>query len=147
MKKFILLFLSVVFIPGIFNSCTKNNIQNPVPDIPFNVSLNITLPEYQPLQIPLGGIVYYNNAGSKGLAILRTSLNDFVVYDRHCPYNVGEGCQVDLDPDNIGVLIDDDCCESAFNMLNAGFPQSGPAEFPLRSYKWSFNGTILRIFN
>lgn len=127
-------------------SCDKQEVQNPVPNITFDVTLNLTLPLYEPLLHPLGGIVFYN-AGSKGLAILRLSNDDFAVYDRHCPYNVHEGCVVEENEDTIGGLIDSDCCNSKFNMINEGFPDEGPAVNGLRPYSYTFNGTILRIFN
>jgi Rieske Fe-S protein len=120
-----------------------------IPNIHFNVSLNITLPLYAPLQNPLGGIVFYNSgAGSKGLAILRISNDEFVIYDRHCPYLVKDGCVVEEDENKIGGLIDLGCCNSKFNMINGGYPsEEGPAVNRLKSYNYTFNGTVLNIFN
>jgi Rieske Fe-S protein len=146
MKK--IFFISILFFTVMFNSCDKQEFQNPVPNIDFNVTLNLTLPLYAPLLHPLGGIVFYNSgAGSKGIAILRISNEEFVVYDRHCPYNVQDGCAVVEDEGNIGGLIDLDCCNSKFNMINGGFPSEGPAVNGLKPYKYTFNGTILRVFN
>jgi hypothetical protein len=146
MKKTIL--ISILLFAVFFNSCNKQEFQNPVPDISFNVTLNLTLPLYAPLLQPFGGIVFYGaGAGSKGIAILRFSNDEFLIYDRHCPYNVQDGCVVVEDEDNTGVLIDLDCCNSKFNMLNGGFPSEGPAVNGLKPYKYTFNGTILRVFN
>ena len=144
MKKHFIIITILVSI--LFNSCNKNQVQNPVPNIPFDVSLNLTLPLYEPLLHVLGGIVYYN-AGSRGLAILRVSNDEFAIFDRHCPYNVEEGCVVEIDEDNIGGLIDAECCSSEFSMINAGLPSKGPAVNGLKPYQYTFNGTILRIFN
>jgi hypothetical protein len=144
------IFISIFLSAILFSSCSKQEFQNPVPDISFNVTLNLTLPLYSPLLHPLGGIVFYNTAtgpGSKGLAILRISNEEFAIYDRHCPYNVQDGCTVVEDEDNIGGLIDFDCCKSRFNMINGGFPSEGPAVNGLKPYKYTFNGTILRVFN
>lgn len=138
-----ILFISLFFL---FGQCSKDEIQNPVPNIPFNVTLNLTLPAYQPLLTPLGGIVYYN-AGSKGLVILRIQNDEFAIFDRHCTYQAADGCAVEIDEDNIGGLIDKSCCQSKFNMINAGLPSSGPATLGLKSYNYNFNGTILRIYN
>ena len=144
MKKFIL--TNIILLSVLFNSCNKDQIQNPVPNIPFDVSLNLTLPLYEPLLHVLGGIVYYN-AGSKGIAILRISNDEFAIFDRHCPYNVEDGCIVEVDEDNVGGLIDHECCNSEFSMINAGLPNKGPAVNGLKPYQYTFNGTILRIFN
>jgi len=140
----IILFISSVFYP----SCNKQEVQNPVPNISFNVTINTTFPLYEPLLHPLGGIVFYNSgAGSKGIAILRVSNDEFVIYDRHCPYKVQDGCVVEEDEDNTGGLIDLGCCKSKFNMINGGFPSEGPAVNGLKPYKYTFNGTILRVYN
>ena len=144
MKK--LFIINIVFLSALFISCNKDQVQNPVPDIPFDVSLNLTLPLYVNLQVPFGGIVYYNT-GSRGIAILRTSNTEFAIFDRHCPYNIEDGCVVEVDEDNIGGLMDSECCNSKFSMINAGLPSQGPAVNGLKPYQYTFNGTILRIFN
>ena len=139
-------FIIIILLSVLLNSCNKDQVQNPVPNIPFDVSLNLTLPLYEPLLHVLGGIVYYN-AGSRGIAILRISNDEFAIFDRHCPYNVEEGCVVEIDEDNIGGLIDAECCSSEFSMINEGLPNKGPAVNGLKPYQYTFNGTILRIFN
>jgi hypothetical protein len=127
-------------------ACNKEELQNPVPNIPFEVTLNLTLPIYEPLKNEIGAVVYYD-AGSRGLAITRISNTEFAVFDRHCPYRVTEGCQVVADTSAFGGLIDKNCCNSTFNMFNGGLPGSGPATFGLRPYNYNYNGTILRIYN
>ncbi len=127
-------------------SCNDKNVTSPIPNIPFDFTLNLSLPLYEPLMFPMGGIVFVSG-GSKGIAILRVSTDQFVVYDRHCPYKTEEGCIVVEDPDNIAVLIDDACCSSRFNMINGGLPDNGPAVVGLKSYKYTFNGSILRVYN
>ena len=124
-------------------------VSKEIPNIPFNVSLNINLPLYAKLQYPLGGIVFYNSAGagSKGLAILRVTNDEFVIYDRHCAYKVQNGCVIEEDENEIGGLIDLGCCNSKFNMINGGFPSGGPAVNGLKPYNYTFNGTVLNIFN
>jgi len=144
MKKFIL--TNFILLSVLFSSCNKDQVQSPVPNFPFDVSLNLTLPLYEPLLHVLGGIVYYNT-GSKGIAILRISNDEFAIFDRHCPYNVEDGCVVEVDEDNVGGLIDRECCSSKFSMINAGLPSQGPAVNGLKPYQYTFNGTILRIFN
>ena len=144
MRKYIL--TGMVILTGLLFSCSKNEIQNPVPDVPFDVQLNLTLPLYEPLRFPMGGIVFYD-AGSKGLAILRISESEFAIFDRHCTYKVEDGCRVDIEEDVPGGLIDKDCCGSKFNMINQGLPSEGPANIGLKAYQYTFNGTILRIYN
>ena len=39
------------------------------------------------------------------------------------------------------------CCNSAFLINSAGEAINSPAILPLKTYNWSLNGNILRIFN
>lgn len=146
MKKivFVIFLLSVLLTNY---SCDKNAVQSPIPNIPFDITLNLSLPLYTDLLHPMSGVVYVANVGSKGIAVLRIGQDQFAVFDRHCPYNVNEGCIVQATPDNISTLIDSDCCETHFNMLNSGLPDSGPALTGLKAYQYNFNGTNLRIYN
>ena len=128
-------------------SCDKNTVESPVPNIPFDITLNLNLPLYSDLLHPMGGIVYVDNTGSKGLALLRIGEDQFAIFDRHCPYQVNEGCKVFEDPDNIAGLKDKECCSSLFNMINSGLPDNGPANVGLKAYKYNFNGANLRIYN
>lgn len=145
MKKKVVGIIVFVIFTSLF-SCNNKNVSSPVPNIPFDITLNLTLPLYEPLLHPMGGIVFVNG-GSKGIAILRVSTDQFVVYDRHCPYQIEDGCVVNEDPDNIAVLIDGTCCSSRFNMINGGLPDNGPAVVGLKSYKYNYNGSILRVYN
>ena len=145
MKKTVSVIILLFGLTFIF-SCNNKNVESPIPNIPFDITLNLSLPLYSDLLHPMGGIVYVN-AGSKGVAILRIGQDQFAVFDRHCPYKVSEGCVVKEDPDNIAVLIDDQCCSSRFNLVNAGLPDNGPAVTGLKSYKYNFNGSTLRIYN
>ena len=145
MKKTLGTFLLMSLLLTIF-SCNNKNVESPIPSIPFDITLNLSLPLYSDLQHPLGGIVFVNG-GSKGIAIIRISEDQFAVFDRHCPYKMEEGCAVIEDPDNIAVLIDSDCCSSRFSMVNNGLPNNGPAITGLKSYKYTYNGAVLRIYN
>lgn len=144
-KSVIVIFLSLFLISNY--SCNKNVVESPIPNVPFDITLNLSLPLYTELLHPMGGIVFVDNVGSKGIAILRVNQDQFAIFDRHCPYNVVEGCKVDEDVDNIASLVDDACCASHFNMVNGGLPDSGPAVTGLKQYQYVYNGSTLRIYN
>lgn len=145
MKKAVSVIILLFGLTFIF-SCNNKTVESPIPNIPFDITLDLNLILYWDLKNVMGGIVYINT-GSKGVAILRIGQDQFAVFDRHCPYNVSEGCIVNEDPDNIAVLIDDQCCSSRFNLINAGLPDNGPAVVGLKSYRYNFNGSTLRIYN
>jgi Rieske Fe-S protein len=116
-----------------------------VPVIPTDIFLNINLPEFNALQNP-GGWVYITG-GSRGIMVYRLGLNDFAVFDRHCTFQVAQGCRVNIEDSNI-TAKDENCCESVFSVLD-GVPLSGPARRPLLRYQTQFNPNtnVLRIYN
>lgn len=84
--------------------------------------------------------------GSRGIIVYRIGLDEFSAFDRHCPYNVTEGCQVSVVD---GIFAEDTlCCHSRFEILY-GTPVSGPAEHTLQSFRTQFNpnANMLRIYN
>ncbi len=94
-------------------SCKDNDY--PIPDVPVNVSINLDLPSYIPLNAP-GGYVYVNG-GSRGLIIYR-NFDEFVAMDRHSTFNSDDPCAVvEVNPDNAFELIDT-CSGSVFSIMN-----------------------------
>ena len=72
----------------LFFSCNKNN-QNPVPSIPFDITIDINLPSYYQLQ-GVGSWTYVNG-GSRGIIIYRRNLEEFVAFDMSM--NIMELCK------------------------------------------------------
>lgn len=141
MKIQLILFLMFV---GSLTACKKNKI-HPVPDIPFDITIDINLPSYNAL-IGVGGYAYVNG-GSRGLIVYRRSIEEFVAFDRHSPVDPDAICPEPLypDPDNFLVLVDS--CSNATFSLYDGSPISG-SEFGLRQYQTSYNGSnLVRIYN
>lgn len=125
-------------------SCKKNN-SHPVPDIPFDITINMDLPSYNALN-GVGGWTYVNG-GSRGIIVYRRSIEEFVAFDRHSPADPDGICAHPLypDPDNFLTLIDS--CSSARFSLYDGSPISG-SEFGLRMYQTMYDGSSnLRIYN
>lgn len=125
-------------------SCGKNN-QNPVPNIPVDVTIDLSLPSYSALQ-GVSGYTYVNG-GSRGIIVYRKSLNEFVAFDRHSPADAEGTCVEPLYPDANNFLELIDSCNNARFSLYDGSPISN-SEFGLRQYATQYNGSnILRIFN
>lgn len=141
MKLQFILFFSLILL---FASCKKNKT-NPVPSIPFDITIDINLPSYNSL-INVGGWAYVAG-GSKGIIVYRRSIEEFVAFDRHSPADPDGLCPEPLytDPDNFLTLIDS--CSTARFSLYDGSPISG-SDFGLRMYQTSYNGSnLLRIYN
>jgi hypothetical protein len=135
-----LITLSCVLVSG----CNKNKI-HPVPNIPFDITIDINLPSYNAL-IGVGSYAYLNG-GSRGIIVYRRNIDEFVAFDRHSPVDADGSCPEPLypDPDNFLMLIDS-CGPAKFSLFD-GSPVEG-SEFGLRQYQTIYNGTnLLRIYN
>ncbi|NVK63518.1 MAG: hypothetical protein HWE22_02980 [Flavobacteriales bacterium] len=139
--RFILFFL--VF--GMLTGCTKND-QHPVPSIPFDISIDISLPSYSALMGVSGWA--YVNGGSRGIIVYRRGVSDFVAFDRHSPADpVGTSCDQPLVPDDNNFLQLNDTCNNATFSLYDGSPISNSV-YGLRMYQTMWDGNQnLRIFN
>lgn len=129
----------------LISSCNKNKL-HPVPNLPFNVNININLPSYSGLQ-NIGGYAYVDNYGSKGVVVYRRSIDEFVAFDRQSTADGGQECGgVEIDEENT-LIVNDVCGDSQFSLYDGSVIQ-GPAEFGLRGYQTIFDGTYtLNISN
>lgn len=142
MKLRFILFLTLAV--SIITACNKSN-SHPVPNIPFDFTIDITLPSYSAL-MGVGGFTYVTG-GSRGIIVYRRSIDEFVAFDRHSPQDPEGSCALPLYPDEENFLILIDSCSSARFSLYDGSAISD-SEFGLRQYQTVFNGTnILRIYN
>jgi hypothetical protein len=141
MKFVLFLVISIVLLSA---SCNKNG-SNPVPNIPFDITIDINLPSYSNLS-GVGGWAYVNG-GSRGIIVYRRALDEFVAFDRHSPADPEGTCFLPLFPDNDNFLQLKDTCNNATFSLYDGSPISN-SQFGLRQYRTVFNGTdLLRIYN
>lgn len=136
-------FISLLLTALLF-SCKKNK-STPVPSVPFDITINITLPSYSDL-IGVSGWAYVNG-GSKGIIVYRRSVDEFLAFDRHSPADPDGVCATPLYPDTNNYLqLNDDCSGAKFSLYD-GSPISG-ANFGLRQYQTTWNGSeTLRIYN
>ena len=134
-----LLLLSLVVI----FSCNKN--QNRVPYVPIDLYLNITLPSYTNLNV-IGGWVYVSG-GSKGLIVYRQTAETFMIYDRHCTYDVNAACAA-ASVDSTNLAVSCDCDESQYQLYD-GAVINGPAIYSLQQYQSIYDGlaNTLHIYN
>lgn len=106
----------------------------------------MSLPSYSALT-GVGGWVYVNNVGSKGVIVYRRAQNDFVAFDRHSPKDPEGKCAKPLTPDANNFLVLNDSCSGAKFSLYDGSPVSG-SEIGLRQYQVIYDGgNNVRIYN
>jgi len=143
LKRFYIVFTVSFFAFTLLLSGCKKTQTSRIPFVPIDVYANINNPAYFDIQ-PIGGFMYYNGAGSKGLLIYRSSFETFKAYDRHSPHNPENGCVITIDSSLINVY--DACSNSTWTMID-GSVISGASLFPLQEYQTEFDGTVLHIYN
>jgi hypothetical protein len=129
----------------ILTNCKKSSNKNPIPNISFDISINIDLPSYYPLA-GVGGWVCIDG-GAKGIIIYRKSTDIFVAFDRQSPKDIDGSCSQPLTPDSVNFLqLNDFCSDAKFSMYDGAAISN--SEFGLRQYQTSWNGiNTLRIYN
>lgn len=139
-----LLFIYIVLFISLLTGCKKNST-NPVPNISFDLTIDINLPTYNSLN-GVGGWAFVNG-GSKGIIVYRRSIDEFVAFDRHSPTDELGSCAKPLTPDASNFLQLNDSCSGAKFSLYDGSPISG-SDYGLRQYQTVFaGGNLLRIYN
>ena len=123
-----------------FSECKKD--KDEVPNVYTDLYIYTTDPAFSPLNAISGS--QYFSGGSNGIVVFRKSQNEFMAYDRHCPYKTSEKNQVSVDASTL--IVVDSKCNSKF-LLTDGSPNSGPSSAPLKRYQTAFDGSVLHIYN
>lgn len=137
-STYIFLFLSIF----LFSFSCKDNLQNPIPNVPINRSFNIGSPENAALNA-VGGYIIVPEEGYGGLILVRATYEDMYAFDMQCthdPYDIA-GRTVEN-----GVFLTCNICQSEFITIS-GQVSKGPASIPLKPYSTSFNGQIVYVNN
>jgi nitrite reductase/ring-hydroxylating ferredoxin subunit len=125
----------------LFTACRRE--QQVVPNVAVNVLLYLNDPQNTAITT-IGGWIYVNG-GYRGIVLHRKSQNEFVAFDRTCPFRPEESAsQVSVDSSN--VILEDRSCGSKF-LLSDGSAIQTPALVPLKQYNTTFDGNSIRIYN
>ena len=123
--------------------CGCRNQYEGIPDVNVNIYVNIQNPQYQHLSGM--GSWSYVEGGSKGIILFNVDNDQFLAYERHCPYDPENSCsKVSVDETDLFAI--DSCCSSKYQLLN-GSVIEGPGSLPLKGYSTSFDGNIIHIWN
>lgn len=133
--------LSIALTVFVLWGC-KNQYED-IPLVNVNIYINIQSPDYQNLS-GLGSWSYIDG-GSKGIIVFNVDNENYLAYERHCPFDPENSCaKVSVDETNLYAV--DTCCSSRYQLLD-GIPIDGPGTIPLKAYNTSFDGNIIRIWN
>lgn len=146
----IIIFIFFVSASILFPFCKK---EIPQPELPY-AYINIFIYPNSLDYIPDGGYAYFSaNPPSRGIIVYRPFNDEFMVYERTCPYdpnaccanNDASSCSVLIVEDS-GMTIIDTCCNSQY-LITDGSPFAGPSPYMLKQYQSYYNGDVLHIFN
>ncbi len=141
--RFVILLLiagfNLFFLPG----CSKEEDPTDIPYVYVNFSLNPNSTEYINLN-PINGWETVTG-GYQGILIFRISLNEFVAFERACPYDpLTAGAQIRVEESGITCYCP--ICNSKFIMTD-GTPFEGPSHYPLKQYSTTYDGFLLYVNN
>lgn len=136
-KTALVVWIGLLFVYG----CRKEN-DSQVPNVPVNITLYLSLPEYSALNSVGNSILI--NGGYKGIIVYRKSIDAFAAYDRACPYDPTTTGSI-LVVDSSLVQVRDDKCGSKFSLFD-GSITNGPASRPLRAYATEYDAAAQSLY-
>ena len=142
MKRNYLYVFLIVFSLGL-TACEEDSPRTVVPLVPVEFTINLTLQEYMPLLL-IGGHVYIEDEGFKGIIIYREGNDRYRAIERTCTFQPRNPCEV-VSVDDSGFFLKDSCCKSTFDFQ--GNPTGGSAKQTLLMYNTYLDGHFLTITN
>lgn len=137
-------FVIVGFFFLLLTGCAKKSqTANEIPYVLVNFSINPNSTEYIRLNTVNGW--EYLTGGYRGILVFRKSVDEFVSFERACPYD-WQNTNARIVVDTSGITVYCPVCKSKYIMLD-GTPFSGPSRYPLKQYQTSYNGNTLSIYN
>lgn len=137
MKKKVFLAIFTLII-----ACKKSSDQIPVTSVDFYIYL--TQPDFQSLNT-VGNFVYVTG-GVKGIIVYHKTIDEFIAFERACPYDPNVSAAI-VTVDSTGLGLVDYHCGSKFNILD-GSVVNGPASYPVRQYYCEYDGvSSIHIYN
>ncbi len=122
--------------------CSKTS-NSQVPNILVDITVYTTDPAFFKLNA-IGGYVYITG-GVKGIIIYHQGLDQYMAYDRDCPYLPNNTNSI-VHVDSSGIIVVDTSCGSKFSLYD-GSLLKGPASYGLKTYNTSVTGSAVRIYS
>ncbi len=132
----------IISLTASFYSCKKDQTTGTIPNVTVNLVLPLSLPEYAPLN-SVGNSIEISG-GYKGIIVYHRFQNEFVAYERACPYDPLENAAiVELDSNNV-ICVDRNCGSKFF--LTDGSILNGPAVQGLKQYHAEYDAGALTLY-
>jgi hypothetical protein len=129
---------------ALLSSCGSSgpDAEPAIPLAVVNEILPLSNQQFAPLRFDNGYV--YLNAGVRGIVVVRQNAQQYLAFERNCPYQPYDAC-AKVSVDRSGFFMVDSCCTSRFDLR--GQVTSGPARRPLRQYITALSGNVLSITN
>lgn len=120
--------------------------------MPVNLRIDLNDPINFDLN-PFGGYLVYKNEGNRGVVVYHNFDDTYSAIELTCTYEPTNPCST-LEVDESGLKLKcgqtvsnnfEKCCDSEFGWN--GFPNTGPAQYPLVVYSVLQSGNIITVSN
>ncbi len=139
MKLFQIIYIALILSLG-FAGCKDTQPMDDIPRVYVYEQINLNDFRYNALNL-VGGFAYIPG-GVRGIILYRKSSNQYLAFERDCPYQPLDSCAL-VSVDSSTLFMIDTCCSSEFDF--DGNPIAGPARFPMLQYSIYKNGNFLTI--
>jgi nitrite reductase/ring-hydroxylating ferredoxin subunit len=138
-----LLKVAVFFLLLLAAGCATDDTHPEIPDVPVSFVIDPNSTEYLELSHISGWI--YLTGGYNGILVYRSGMNDFVAFERACPYDFQvSGARIEVEVSGLTCLCP--VCHSKY-IITDGTPFEGPSRYLLKQYQASYDGSLLYIYN
>lgn len=147
------LFSLFIFVVFAFCHCKDDtpNSNSYIPSGPVSLVINTDLPEYYKLKTP--GTYIYQPGGNRGVIVIHDYDDNYVAIERTCSFEPDKACaRIYVDSSGLKLRCGSfnldkwvPCCDSKF--MYSGFVSEGPAQYPLRTYNATLNGSTITVKN
>ena len=141
------IFYRLALISGLLLAVTscRDKKTDPIPYAYVNIYIDPNSTLYSHLNV-IGGYEYLTaSQPSRGIIVYRMAMDEFVAFERTCPYDPKASCSR-IQVEASATTAIDSCCMSRFILLD-GSPFSGPATISMKQYRTYYDGNLLHIFN
>ena len=131
-----------LLIAGTFSlfACGKETEGTDIPYVYVNFAIYPNTFQF----IPDGGYVYITG-GYKGIIVYRPLHDEFLAFERACPYDpLDDSARIVVETS--GIIAVDPHCGSRFIMTD-GSPIEGPATVGMKQYRTRYDGYTLNLSN
>ena len=137
--------ISLILCIFLFNSCEKQdeNINPFIPDVSFEKTINLSLPNYDNLNYN-GGSYFLQNVGVKGVILFNLN-NSILAWEASCPNEKPSNCST---MEIQGLQAECQCNFNLYSLAN-GQPLkiNTSNSYPMVAYFTQKSGNSLRIYN